>query len=121
MKLNIETILYGNPGIVQEHLRAHADALETALALYDRLRTSADLVLDVIKELHSARVHHKKDFHSAHEGWAVLREEVDELWDEVKKNPKTDEERAAHRVRMRKEAVQVAAMAFRFIEDVCDV
>lgn len=24
------------------------------------------------------------DLHSPHEGWAVIREEVDELWDEVK-------------------------------------
>jgi len=48
-------------------------------------------------------------FNSAHEGWAVLREEVDELWDEVKKSPKN--RRSA---RMYKEAIQVAAVAIRF-------
>lgn len=50
---------------------------------------------------------------SAHEGYAVILKELDELWDEVKCNPKDWEA-------IRKEAVQVAAMALRFIEDVCD-
>ena len=52
---------------------------------------------------------------SAHEGYAVLLEEVDELWDEVKKNRgERDPER------MRREAIQVAAMAIRFIQDVIE-
>jgi hypothetical protein len=46
---------------------------------------------------------------SAHEGYAVLLEEVDELWDEVKAN--RPREAAA-------EAVQVAAMALRLLHDV---
>lgn len=48
-------------------------------------------------------------FASAHEGYAVLLEEVDELWHEVKHG--TTE-------RQREEAVQVAAMALRFLVDV---
>lgn len=49
-------------------------------------------------------------FHSAHEGYAILAEEVDELWAHVKvKQGKRDI------VAMRKEAVQVAAMAVRFL------
>lgn len=53
-------------------------------------------------------------FNSAHEGYSILAEEVDELWDEVKKNP-------AKRVpaNLEKEAIQVAAMALRFLVDVC--
>lgn len=51
-------------------------------------------------------------FHSAHEGFAVLMEEVDELWDEVKAN-------SHNHAAMRAEAVQVAAMAFRFLKDCC--
>ena len=52
---------------------------------------------------------------SAHEGWAVIAEELDELWDHVrgKQGDRTVEA-------MRKEAIQVAAMALRFIIDVCD-
>ena len=53
-------------------------------------------------------------FNSAHEGFAILKEEVDELWDEVKKNSKirTTE-------KLREEATQVAAMALRFLVDIC--
>jgi|WetSurMetagenome_2_1015567.scaffolds.fasta_scaffold104379_2 hypothetical protein len=64
-------------------------------------------------------------FHSAHEGYAVIKEEVDELWDEVKHNPGgTDHaERMQaskdHISLMREEAIQVAAMAMRFVYDVC--
>lgn len=47
-------------------------------------------------------------FASAHEGYAVILEEVDELWDEVKANRP---ERATE------EAVQVAAMGARFLLD----
>lgn len=50
-------------------------------------------------------------FNSAHEGYAVLKEEVDELWQEVKHGS---------RHRQREEATQVAAMAVRFLIDVCD-
>lgn len=47
-----------------------------------------------------------------HEGYAVILEEMDELWDEIKK-------RKPDPVSMEKEAVQVAAMALRFLVDVC--
>lgn len=49
-------------------------------------------------------------FNGAHEGYAVILEELDELWNEVKANNK---ELAV------KEAIQVAAMGMRFIIDVC--
>jgi NTP pyrophosphatase (non-canonical NTP hydrolase) len=49
---------------------------------------------------------------SEHEGYAILKEEVDELWDEIKKNPKNRDKAA-----LRREAVQVAAMALRFLND----
>lgn len=54
-------------------------------------------------------------FNSAHEGFSVLKEEVDELWDEVKAK-----QGSRDLTKLRKEAVQVAAMALRFIVDVCD-
>ena len=52
---------------------------------------------------------------SAHEGYAVLLEELDELWEHVKTNQKRRDIDA-----MRAEAVQVAAMALRFAHDICD-
>lgn len=51
-------------------------------------------------------------FNSAHEGYAVIQEEVDELWDDVKAN--TPREIA------KKKAIQIAAMAVRFVTDVSE-
>ena len=48
-------------------------------------------------------------FASAHEGWAVLYEEVDELWDEVRKKRSKRDPEAMYR-----ECVQIAAMALKF-------
>lgn len=50
--------------------------------------------------------------HSLHEGYAVLEEEVDELWDEIKKRP-TERDKT----RIQAECVQVAAMAMRMMTD----
>lgn len=61
-------------------------------------------------ELH--RIKKKPEFNSVHEGYAVLLEEVDELWEEVRKKPG-----ARAKDLLRGEAVQVAAMAVRFIAD----
>lgn len=77
---------------------------------------TANIVSDIIKELDSAMNKHPS-FNSRHEGYAILKEELDEVWDLIKinhtKNPECREE-------MRKEAIQVAAMAIRFIYDCCD-
>lgn len=54
-------------------------------------------------------------FNSAHEGFAVLLEEVDELKAHVWTNQKRRDLDA-----MRKEAIQVAAMAIRFVHDICN-
>ena len=53
-------------------------------------------------------------FNSAHEAYSVLAEEVDELWSHVKTNQKKRDI-----AEMRKEAIQVAAMAIRFASEVC--
>jgi len=53
-------------------------------------------------------------FNSAHEGYAVLKEEVDELWDEVKTN-----QSMRNPNNMQKESIQVAAMGLRFAIEVC--
>ena len=65
---------------------------------------------DVLNEYNRASLKFSQ-FRSPHEGYAILLEEVDELWDEIKGDKKPDA-----RSRMKKEAIQVAAMALRFIK-----
>jgi hypothetical protein len=69
---------------------------------------------DVYKEISLARENWPA-FNSAHEGFAVLLEEVDELKAHVWTKQKNRDLAA-----MRKEAIQVAAMAVRFAMEVCD-
>ena len=49
---------------------------------------------------------------SFHEGYAVIQEELDELWNEVKMKP-----HYRNHEKLRREAIQVAAMAIRFVLD----
>lgn len=57
-------------------------------------------------ELRRAQVRYPGPFHSDHEGYAVILEELDEAWDEIKRNDK---------VLAREEMIQVGAMAARFL------
>jgi hypothetical protein len=66
------------------------------------------MVLDIVSSEVARASSKYPAFNSAHEGYAVLLEEVDELWDEVK----------ADNIDLAcAEAIQVAAMAVRFIVD----
>lgn len=96
-------------------------------------------VEDAYLEVRRAKsIHGPEPFHSTHEGYAVLLEEVRELEDEVffgKKRAKnialnihegyylgagiTIEQKTAtlHKEKLREEAIQVAAMALRFASE----
>jgi hypothetical protein len=65
----------------------------------------------VAAELARAREKNAK-FNSLHEGYAVLLEEIDELWDEIKR--KSSERNS---LKVIEEVTQVAAMAQRLAED----
>ena len=70
-------------------------------------------VKDMLVEYESATLNNGP-FASPHEGYAVIKEELDELWDEIKKKAiERDTEK------MRREALQVAAMGLRFAIDCC--
>ena len=56
--------------------------------------------------------HPFSDLHSPHHGWALLHEEMDELWDEIRKKNEFRDKEA-----MREEAMQIAALAIRFMTD----
>lgn len=65
----------------------------------------------VAKSLHELALAKEKwpaGFHSGHEGYAVIKEELEELWDAVK---------ADDSAQARREVVQIAAMALRYLTD----
>lgn len=76
------------------------------------LSVKARLVLDEMElELRHALLQHPR-MRSHHEGYAIVLEELDELWDEIKQKPLYRNQEL-----MRKEAIQLAAMAVRFVLD----
>lgn len=80
----------------------------------DKVYAMEAILADIRQELKTAMAKWPA-MNSAHEGYGVLLEEVDELWDHVKTNQKKRD-----LVAMKKEAVQVAAMAIRFAVEVCN-
>jgi len=75
-----------------------------------------EATFEVLNEVRRAKTMFKENFHNQHEGYAVILEELDELWDEVKKNQRNYDIPA-----QRKEAVQCAAMCIRFIAELCQL
>ncbi len=73
-----------------------------------------DKVLDDVRSELLSAVDKFPRLYSDHEGYSVILEELDELWDDIKSKDATIEDK-------RKEAVQVAAMAVRFILDRCEI
>ena len=69
--------------------------------------------LRLIKEEHARAIEKFGAFHNAHEGWGVIREDYLELEDEIRRKQKDYD-----LDKMRKEAIQLGAMALRFIIDV---
>jgi len=72
----------------------------------DSARTQ--LIGAVAVELDHAYTKHGREPWGRHEFYAILKEEVDELWDDIKADAPTDQ--------VLKELVQVAAMCFRYAE-----
>ncbi len=67
----------------------------------------------LIEELNRANLIYGTSFASPHEGYAVMLEEMDELFDEIrKKRPNKD--------KLREEAIQIGAMAIKFITSLKD-
>lgn len=95
---NGESLMY----LMDEHFQRQDEQHGTDLS---------DAVKEVLLELASARSKFKP-FPSEHHGYAVLLEEVDELWEEVRSKTAKPED-------VRAEAIQVAAMGLRFILDLC--
>lgn len=70
-----------------------------------------DILDEVLEELEKATTKFGP-FASPHEGYAILLEEMNELWSAVKAND--------YSANTRNEAIQIAAMAIRFVYDIFD-
>lgn len=86
-----------------------------------------DMTLSAIAGAYrKARIKHAP-MRGPHEGYAIILEEFDELWDEIKKwQPKPIDEFGPNGIAyrenmtaMRKETLHVAAMALAFLIEVC--
>lgn len=100
--------------LTQENMQGLIAQLEDAQETIEDFKS--DLTrsgIDALNELHKAQSAYPP-FNSPHEGFSVLNEEVFELWEHVRAK-----QGKRNITEMRKEAIQVAAMALRFAEEVC--
>lgn len=92
-----------------------ADPVRTArniAASLPKLPGIAHAIRDLLNEIALATAEHGP-MKSGHEGYGVILEELDKLWDHVKANTVQSPE-------ARQEAIQLAAMAIRFVVDVIE-
>ncbi len=98
-------------GTYGKSFKVEYEGQKTTLYFADHNIRVAEIVADMVVEFFNARDKFGK-FNSHHEGCAVIREEFEELWEEVKKKRELRNDKA-----LRKEATQLGAMAMRFIND----
>jgi len=68
-------------------------------------------IIDIIKEKQRADSLHPP-MHSLHEGYALILEELDELWEKIRLAKNIDDRPQG----ITEEAIQIAAMALRFLD-----
>lgn len=91
-----------------------SSACEEVRKLYDNgICKPYEVMNEVLEEVEEAGKNYPP-MRSAHEGLSIIREEVLELEQEVFVKQKNRDP-----LKMRREAIQVAAMAVRFIMDIC--
>lgn len=79
--------------------------------LTEVLKARVDIALDQVRDELLAAIERFSPIASAHEGKAVIEEELDELWADIKEGRPAE---------AWQEAIQVAAMAVRFVVDLYD-
>lgn len=75
--------------------------------------TPNNAIEEIKKEIESAQSKYPA-LHSNHEAYAVILEEMDELWDEIKKSKDVK-----GNGRIKSELIQVGAMVLRYLNDLC--
>ena len=80
----------------------------------NKARQKASKTLEAIKAEYEWAIAHHKTFNSAHEGYAIIKEEFDELWEEIRKKDAVRSKAA-----MAEEAIHTSAMLLRFLVEIC--
>jgi NTP pyrophosphatase (non-canonical NTP hydrolase) len=80
----------------------------------DQLSSVEDYVFALVSQEY-VRARKFSPFNSEHEGYAVIKEEVDELWEAIKRNKTTTE------LDRMKEAIRVAAMAVKYVTSLASI
>lgn len=125
LALGIPIVMLGPRSNIFHHL-THVMIVEDETAMIGRLQfagalaalrqqpqiTSATAVRAVMAEFRRASARHPPMV-SPHEGYAVILEELDELWDEIKHNRGRAQEAL-------EEAIQIAAMGLRYVTDLAE-
>jgi NTP pyrophosphatase (non-canonical NTP hydrolase) len=81
-------------------------------AKYHKALEEVSQELERLSKLVNDPTHPFDDLQSVHQGYALLLEELDELWEEIRKKNKLRDNEA-----MREEAKQISALAIRFMTD----
>lgn len=71
-------------------------------------------IVDLVLEEYDRACNKFGAFCSCHHGYAVIKEELDELWEQIKNNRGGGGE-------AREECIQIAAMAIRYINDLTTI
>lgn len=81
---------------------------ETEVKNEARILTRVNILKEISDELDRAYAKHGEDKWGHHEFYGILLEEVDEVWEAIRCD--------AEEEHVRREAIQVAAMVFRYLE-----
>jgi len=91
----------------EKNISSNSHVVGSSIEYMNKLQNVAAVVSS---EVVRAKTMFPNNFVNQHEAYAVILEEVDELWDEIKKNQRNYDLDA-----QRKEATQAAAMLFRLL------
>lgn len=106
-----EDLIYGmmQAGVVEVRPNSKLEWMGKLIQFKTKLQSSKTKFLEAVDQELDAALKEHGEFNSCHEGYAVLLEELEELWEEVmKKRKKRDAEN------MYDECVQIAAMSMKF-------
>lgn len=86
-------------------------------SVWDKIwEESVETILEEVKKEYFQARTKFESFNTYHEGYAILLEELDELWEEIKKKDSEFD-----LTKIRKEAIQVSAMALAIVADLVDI